>query len=289
MSNKQASPSPLEQLKINLLSGAISSSVCAGAFNPWDRALYLSVKNKRPFLSVDNFKAPYQGFSQAVLQRIYVGSLYFILQGQMKDNVYPILRMKFGLYEPLSQLLVGTSAGAITAVMSNGIAAVKYHSWGRDNRTFLVSARRLWQRGGFPPFFRGTSATVDRDMTFGGSYELLRHLFRLAAVDNTNLEFVANCLAALFSTALSAPFNYARTIQYATAPDKPAPSVREALHHLNEESRAHKGVERFSFFQQRFRIGWGSARVAVGMAVGQAAFDHTRAQVTALTQKDFGR
>ena len=36
----------------------------AGLFNPWDRALYLSVKHSRPFLSGENFQRPYQGFWQ---------------------------------------------------------------------------------------------------------------------------------------------------------------------------------------------------------------------------------
>ena len=46
------------QLNINLISGLFSGISCAGIFNPWDRALYLSVKYKRPFILSDNFKVP---------------------------------------------------------------------------------------------------------------------------------------------------------------------------------------------------------------------------------------
>jgi hypothetical protein len=51
-------PSKHTLVKINCgLLGGISQ---AGLFNPWDRALYLSVKHNRPFLSGLNFINPYQ-------------------------------------------------------------------------------------------------------------------------------------------------------------------------------------------------------------------------------------
>lgn len=53
-------------LKFNC--GLIGGITQAGLFNPWDRALYLSVKESRPFLAWDNFSRPYQGFGQAILQ-----------------------------------------------------------------------------------------------------------------------------------------------------------------------------------------------------------------------------
>jgi hypothetical protein len=53
-------------LKFNC--GLIGGITQAGMFNPWDRALYLSVKHSRPFLSLSNFSRPYQGFWQAIVQ-----------------------------------------------------------------------------------------------------------------------------------------------------------------------------------------------------------------------------
>ena len=41
----------------------------AGLLNPYDRALFLSVKERRPFLHIDNFRRPYQGFLQSVSGR----------------------------------------------------------------------------------------------------------------------------------------------------------------------------------------------------------------------------
>ena len=71
----------------------VSSNVVAGTavgvlqsvlFNPWDRALYLSVKEKRPFLLRENFRNPYQGWLQSAVHRTVSGGLYFVLQVQKK-------------------------------------------------------------------------------------------------------------------------------------------------------------------------------------------------------------
>jgi hypothetical protein len=45
-----------------LNSGIISGAVQAVVFNPWDRALYLSVKDLRPFLHLENFRHPFSEY-----------------------------------------------------------------------------------------------------------------------------------------------------------------------------------------------------------------------------------
>ena len=60
---------------VSFLSG-LAAGVCqAGLFNPFDRALYLSVKNEVPFLTASNFQSPYQGFFQSVGHRALSGAL----------------------------------------------------------------------------------------------------------------------------------------------------------------------------------------------------------------------
>lgn len=51
---------------VAFLCGLISGVTQAGLLNPYDRALYLSIKTKTPFLSKSNFQSPYQGFLQSV-------------------------------------------------------------------------------------------------------------------------------------------------------------------------------------------------------------------------------
>lgn len=49
--------------KKKILCGLTSGLVQAFVFNPWDRALYLSVKNDINFLSINNFKQPFRYLS----------------------------------------------------------------------------------------------------------------------------------------------------------------------------------------------------------------------------------
>lgn len=49
----------------HLQAGAVTTL----GLNPYDRALYLSVVNRRPFLIAANFKRPYMGIGQTLVQR----------------------------------------------------------------------------------------------------------------------------------------------------------------------------------------------------------------------------
>ena len=271
-----------QQFNIDIISGLLSGAVCAGLFNPWDRALCLSVTHSRPFLLKANFTSPYQGASQAIFQRAFLGGTYFIVQGQLTSNLYPHLR-KAEMKEVTAQFCIGMLAGSISGVLTNSTSAIKYHTWGKDGRTFFSSAYEMWTLGGIKPFIKGTKATVLRDTTFGCSYEVLRHLtrYQLEKYQNNNkknLNFYCNLIAALVATIASGPFNYARTIQYATPPNQPTLLITQILKNLWHESTmqsTHSGG-RLGFFQQKLRIGWGTLRVGVGMGVGQAVFDATR-------------
>ena len=117
----------------------------AGLFNPWDRALYLSVKERRPFLHHENWRQPYQGFLQAIVVRTLSAGLYFPLE----DMFLPIVSKTFGAssssniddsddlqiegkytHNFLSVFIAGNIAGALNGVILNPINAIKYHTWG---------------------------------------------------------------------------------------------------------------------------------------------------------------
>lgn len=167
-----------QKLNIDVASGLIAGVANSGLFNPWDRALYLSVKYHRPFLSWENFTAPYQGFSQALVQRAFLGSIYFIAQGELNTYMFPYLNQNLGLNPTAAQFYVGMAAGSIGGAMTNSISAVKYHTWGKENASFRSSVYDMWTHGGYKPFIKGTTATMTRDMVFGSTYEMLRHLMK---------------------------------------------------------------------------------------------------------------
>lgn len=282
-----------QKLNVNIISGLFTGMFSSGLFNPWDRALYLSVKENRPFLSIENFKSPYQGFSQALVQRAISGSIYYILQAELKSHMYPYLRNNIGVGEPTAQFCVGLLAGSMSGILTNSISAVKYHTWGQENRAFFSSVSEMWSMGGYKPFIKGTTATVSRDMVFGSTYEVLRHLMKhnltrsddkISNVNNTYIESICNAAAAAIATITSGPLNYVRNIQYATPPELKSPTISKALCDVWNESKNHnhRPLGRILFFQQKFRIGWGTANVAVRMAFGQILFDFSRSKIEEL-------
>ncbi|KTD71230.1 hypothetical protein [Legionella tucsonensis] len=282
-----------QKFNIDVASGLIAGVSNSGFFNPWDRALYLSVKYNRPFLSVQNFKSPYQGFSQAIVQRAFLGSIYYIAQGELKSYLFPYLQHNLGFSQTVAQFYVGMAAGSIGGALTNSISAIKYHTWGQESASFRLSVRDMWTLGGIKPFLKGTTATMTRDMVFGSTYEMLRSLMKTTSKKSGNtalgsnqsyVEFLYNASAAAVATIASSPFNYVRNMQYATPPNLKPPSACEVFTKVWNESKTPQQsfLSRLSFFQQQFRIGWGTARVAVGMAVGQKLFDYTQAHLSNL-------
>ena len=73
----------IRQMPINIASGMCTGVTIAGLFHPWDRALFLSVTNNRPFLYekmnsrfvTENFVQPYHGFAQTIIARTISNSL----------------------------------------------------------------------------------------------------------------------------------------------------------------------------------------------------------------------
>jgi hypothetical protein len=176
-----------------MLVAGLTSGVCvAGLFNPWDRALYLSVLHSRPFLHRANFIHPYTGFAQVIFQRTLSGGLYFPLfdavQPPMRDfiatHIMPLHQHRHGPdaarlaaeQSALLHCLCGNFAGGVSGILLNGLTAVKYASWDSKNGTpsFFATARAMYAAGGLSPFTKGISATVVRDSVFGGMFALTK-------------------------------------------------------------------------------------------------------------------
>jgi len=51
---------------------------------------------------------------------------------------------------------------------------------------------------------------------------------------------------------------------------------------LESKNQPQRFLGKTRFFQQKFRVGWGTARVVVEMAVGQEIFDVTHSNLTQL-------
>lgn len=266
-----------------LLAGTVNGAVIAGLFNPWDRALYLSVTARRPFFHVLNWKHPYQAFGSAMMQRTIAQGLWFPLNDALLELV---LGNQTTPATAMQSFIAGNAAGAINGLLLNPLSAVKYQCWGSgEPLPVLLVAKRMFADSGrsLLPFVRGTCATVVRDVVFGGSFALVKFgLTELqAGVDDEHRarplmsSMSASLIAGGCATVLSGPFNYARNMQYATPSSvRRAPSSLSLLRDLFARAR----LEPFPlvFLQTQLRLGWGTARVAVGMMVGWEVYGRTK-------------
>jgi hypothetical protein len=242
--------------KPSLLYGLASGTTVATVLNPYDRALYLSVKERRPFLHTANFRNPYLGFLQSLSHRALSGGLFFPLE-------HALCAYAEG---PIGNFAAGSLAGSIGALVLSPLAAVKYRRWGTEENNFTSTARAMYKSGGARSFMFGLVPTVARDAVFGCVYTGGRHLLWS---DSTG-----NMVAAVVATIASAPFNLARNAQFATAPQDRPPSIRRTMRALLMETKSKQGLSsRFSHIQQRLTLGWGTTRVGLGMALGAQVYE----------------
>jgi hypothetical protein len=113
---------------VNLLNcGMASGLIQAFLFNPWDRALYLSVKMDRPFLKFDNFRDPMNGVMQTVVQRAISGGLYFPLEDifTIAVNSAPFISTSIESGNVGTKFLAGMLAGSANGIIMNPFSRVK--------------------------------------------------------------------------------------------------------------------------------------------------------------------
>mmetsp|Transcript_11604 Transcript_11604/g.33406 ORF Transcript_11604/g.33406 Transcript_11604/m.33406 type:complete len:305 (-) Transcript_11604:206-1120(-) len=258
--------------KVNYVSffcGLVAGVSQAGIFNPVDRALYLSVKNNVPFMSIENFQNPYLGFLQSVGNRALSGGLYFPLEQFFMTMIPP------NEDKAIYNFFAGTAAGSLNAVIVNPISAIKYKTWGRDvNRGMMTEMYSMLRKGGLRPFRNGLMATILRDLTFGGCYTFLRLELQYVFNIPSDYQWTANFVSAALATVASGPFNLARNVQYATKSRKVSDSILQVFQTLATEiHELPTVVEKLKHAQNRLRIGWGTMRVAVGMSFGHSVYD----------------
>lgn len=276
---------------VSFTCGIAAGILQAGIFNPFDRALYLSITNQVPFLRAENFRNPYSGFMQSVGHRALSSGLYYPLenffcslllnsQSEPSDCIGGTLQQQnssiINLHPAFANFLAGTLAGSTNALIVNPITAIKYKSWGREvNRGMLKESMEMFRKGGLRPFGNGLVPTVLRDLCFGGTYTFLRLELQYLLHLTPEQQWGANMTAAALATIVSAPFNLVRNVQYATRSREKADTISNILHDFVREARNQKSAwQSARYIQNRLRIGWGTVRVAVGMAFGHLVYDN---------------
>jgi len=252
------------------LCGFGSGLVTAIILNPWDKALYLSVVEKRKFLHKANFVNPYGGVLQTALQRSLSSGIYFPLETKFQE-----LTKKHGVSNKLlGNFLAGQATGFVTAVTLNPLSVLRFRCWGTEN-SVLQGLREIARSGGpvniFKAITKGTFATLCRDVIFGVTFCCLRS--QITREERRSWRgFVFDLSSAALATIGSSPFNYCRNSIYYTAADQKPPSIPECLRHVSK-CDGKSGFQAFMYLQNRLRIGWGTARVAFGMALSSQIYE----------------
>ena len=265
-------------VSIHLLSSLTASTMNAGLFHPWDRALYLAIANHRSFLHNANFANCWQGLGQTLSQKPLTGSFYYFAQSELDTHLTPFLREQYKLNDSSIKFLIGLGAGSFEAILKNPFSTIKSFMWGQPvKQSFRQSTITMYKQGGLKPFANGTAITVARDALWGGFYEVLRYRLRICLSQTASghthpdtVKIASDATAAGTATIICSLLNYARTKKYSTEPVCKPPSAIESIGQLFKEVKAQPGLlTKVSLFQNRLAIGWGTTRVAVGMALGQ--------------------
>jgi len=262
LEHKQANTRNRTKIMLGFGSGVIATTM----LNPWDRALFLSVLERRPFLHWKNLRNPYQGYMQTLVQRSVSSGLYFPLEHIFIKMYSPYIACT-GSDQRTTYLVAGCSAGVINAIILNPLSYTKYHSWSSPTcRDFKSSFTRILKNQGLRGFYRGSVSTMFRDFVFGGLFSTMRNTHQ--PEETSSRRFAINFASCAVATLFSSPWNFVRNMQYGTSTTMPVQGMGPILGALWVEAKAEPTLlRRASHLQQRLRIGWGTARVSVGMAL----------------------
>lgn len=238
---------------------------------------FLCHLHHRPFLSLANFSNPYEGFHQAIAHRIITGGMYFPIE----TGVVELLPQNMNPFA--HNLVAGGVTGSIIALITNPLSLIKYQSWGTHHKGRLKSTvLHLWSSGGFAPFTRGITVTLVRDIIWGSTFSSLRHAIPpLTGCGDEHTPGVASFLVNVFAggvaTFISSPINFVRNMQYGHSPSKPHPSAIKVLSIAWRESKTAESPV-YHFVVKRLTVGWGTLRVALGIAFSSQVYDYLISQ-----------
>jgi hypothetical protein len=206
---------------------------------------------------------------------------------EASDNLLAKSGAKLHLHGATATFVAGGLAGVINAVMINPLSFIKYQSWGTIHHGRLwKTAVSIYQTSGPTAFMHGVAPTIYRDMLWGGLYNLLRNdtlprLHKPLTAKNPRWwGFVDNMGAALIATATSSPLNFVRNVRYGSSPESMQSTYSILKGVWKEGGNAPEG--RLWHLQQRFVIGWGTLRVAVGMAFASQIYEFCTRQTEVL-------
>jgi hypothetical protein len=205
---------------------------------------------------------PFHGIQNAVFNKMMSYGLYYTFLDYFNDYYRNTVQLE---KDRNINMLTGASVGIINSLVTNPLNSIKYHAWGKEKQNLRMVAREMYQHGGPRAFTRGLLTTMNRDVTFGIIYQLGRN-----SAPEEYQGFTANTIAAGAATVFSSPFNYIRNKKYLTCYSHTNPSTEELFMKLYHNIMLHDTWGgRIQYTCKRLCIGYGTVRVAFGIAFGQ--------------------
>lgn len=245
---------PWQQLFYGSIGGITNTIV----FNPYDRAMYLSVKNGTKFFSKQNWIRPYHGLSEALIHRTLSYGLYF-----------PFIDLYDGYI--CNKIVSGIFAGMTTSIMTSPFASIKLYNWNlRDNRESLIKlSQSLYSKYGTYAFTRGVGICLKRDIVFSVVFSYLSFNF------NREKQFFLDVIFMMLATTSSSPLNYWKNRIYQNTTQRKVGLIQvyDELRRDILKNRMMNGKSTFLFvLHDRFSVGFGTLRVGLGMSLSRQIY-----------------
>lgn len=261
-------------IHLDMAAGMVTGISSTIMFHPVDRAIYLSITNKRLFFSNANFLKPWQGLTQNIVSRPFSMGCYYFLQSQI-PRLLNHLNPSANLSSWKTQLANGFAIGGIKGFLCNGLYVIRSQTWTTSGKFYAVTRNLLAQKG-ISGLFTGAPETVIGNILFSATYEMARNAENEKA---SGSKLAYNIAAGSLASIVASPVNYIRAIKYSTPADQTPREAVMILKDLWKDAKSSSGMlPKLGFFQKRLLIGCDTVRVGLGMAAGQWMYDTARDQ-----------
>lgn len=257
----------VKQTFFGLLTGVINVVM----FNPFDRALNLATKNHTSIFLKEywNPRVMYQGIHHGIVQRTISYGLWYPVVNTVKNNID---KLKCNNKYIDNQVLASMFASGLIGLATSPVSATKQQYWNSNQKMGIFKfVRQMYKTGGFYAFRRGTVITIVRDMKFGLIYGYL------SFTHNKEKKFLIDAPFATVATVASSPYNYIRVMKYKTECNVHTSGfeiLRDLIKIVKNECPHSLTKQIIYTFHHKFNVGWGSARVGLGMAFSRQLYEY---------------
>ena len=237
-----------------ILNGFVTGLISAYLFNPFDKALYLVVKNKTHMFNKEIWKSPFKGVCQTLYNRVIGYGIYF--------SAYDIFKQYYGF----NNIVSGALAGTITALFNNPIHVVKMYNWNTsDKKSFIILSTDIYRKYGLGRFYYGLSYTTFKDVLFSCIF------FALSEKYNKDKLILYNIIFASLATIITSPVYYFRNRIYFDF-NNPV-KLKDMIIELQSQLVTTNQNKIVYLFHNKFNIVFLTLRTSIGLAVSKKIYD----------------